>query len=77
MHDVWISICHGNNPHISVESFDTPELNMADMASDEQVMGVGNYVLEEGDRGFGLRNALRFLETAKMTMVLWGVLKET
>lgn len=76
VHDVWISICHGNTPHVSVGSFDTLELEMADMASDEQVVGLGGYVLEEGDRGFGLHNASRFLETVNMTMVLWGVLKD-
>lgn len=76
VHDVWISICHGNTPHISFESFDTLELEMADMASDEEVVGLGGYVLEEGDQSFGLHHASRFLETVNMTMVLWGVLKD-
>ncbi|CAG8959687.1 hypothetical protein HYFRA_00001592 [Hymenoscyphus fraxineus] len=75
MHDIWISMCHGNAPHISIGSFDTSELDMADMASDETV-GPGGFELEERDRGFSLQNAARFLANIRLTMVLWGVLKD-
>jgi hypothetical protein len=75
VHDIWTSICHGNTPHLQQESFDTTELSMADLASDEHVVGLpGCHLLEGADQDFQPQNAARFMEILKLTTLLSRVL---
>jgi hypothetical protein len=37
--DIWTSIGHGNTPHIAPGSYDTSDLDMGDLATDEDVAG--------------------------------------
>jgi len=75
IHDIWTSICHGNTPHIQEDSFDTGELIMADLESDECVIGrPGCDLLDDADKNFQPQNAARFMETIKLTSILSGVL---
>jgi hypothetical protein len=78
INDVWTSICHGNTPHIQRGSFDTTDLTIEDLASDEHVIGLpGAHLLEEIDQTFQTFNAARFLEMARMTCILSGVLRDS
>ncbi|EHL01204.1 putative Uncharacterized transcriptional regulatory protein C25B8.11 [Glarea lozoyensis 74030] len=43
INDVWTSLCHGNTPHIQEGAFDTTELTMEDLASDEHITGLPGY----------------------------------
>jgi len=75
--DIWTSICHGNTPHIAPGSYDTSDLDMGDLATDEDVAGLtGEYLLEEQDRTFNQGIAVRFLEVIKLTKVLGAVLAD-
>ncbi|EPE35349.1 Zn2/Cys6 DNA-binding protein [Glarea lozoyensis ATCC 20868] len=77
INDVWTSLCHGNTPHIQEGAFDTTELTMEDLASDEHITGLpGAHLLEEIDQTFQKFNANRFLEMMKLTRILSGVLKD-
>ena len=77
MCDTWSSICHGNPPHIPADSFDTSNLSIEDLDSDENVLGLpGCHLLDEGDRILESRNAARFLENVKLTKILASVLKD-
>jgi hypothetical protein len=77
MCDIWTSICHGNPPHIPADSFDTSDLNIEDLGLDENLLGLpGCYLLDEGDRTFESRNAVRFLEKVKLTKIMAAVLKD-
>jgi hypothetical protein len=77
MCDIWSSICHGNPPHIPADSFDTSNLSIEDLDSDENVLGLpGCHLLDEGDRILESRNAVRFLENVKLTKILASVLKD-
>jgi hypothetical protein len=75
VHDIWTSICHGNTPHLRQESFDTTELSMADLASDEYIVGLpGCHLLDSADQDFQPQNAARFMEILKLTKLLSRVL---
>jgi hypothetical protein len=75
--DIWSSICHGNPPHIPADSFDTSNLSIEDLDSDENVLGLpGCYLLDESNRILESRNAVRFLENVKLTKILGSVLKD-
>jgi hypothetical protein len=77
MCDIWSSICHGNPPHIPADSFDTSNLSIEDLDSDENVLGLpGCHLLDEGGRILESRNAVRFLENVKLTKILASVLKD-
>lgn len=69
--DLWTSICHGQTPHIVGGTFDTSDLDMDDLMSDEDVAGLsGEELLAERDRSFDHDSATRFLELIKMTKLL-------
>jgi hypothetical protein len=73
--DRWTSLCHGNHPHLSGDSFDTSDLEMEDLACDEDVTGLpGCHILREEDRPFNRVHSLRFLELAKLTKLLDAML---
>ena len=75
--DIWSSICHGNSPHICDGSFDTSDLDLEDLAGDEDVLGLpGGHLLEEQDRTFNRHSSVRFLELVKLSKILGNVLKE-
>lgn len=69
--DTWTSICHGQTPHITSSSFDTTFLDMDDLASDEDVVGLpGEYLVAEKDRMFNNRNGYGYIEAIKLTKIL-------
>ena len=69
--DKWTSICHGNHPHLSDESFDTSDLEMDDLACDEDVTGLpGSEILGEKEQQFSHVHSLRFIELVKLTKIL-------
>ena len=74
--DRWTSICHGNTPHLSDDSFDTSDLDMEDLLCDEEVTGLsGCDVLGTEEQQMDLVHALRFLELVKLTRLLDKALK--
>jgi hypothetical protein len=74
--DRWTSVCHGNTPHISDDSFDTSDLDVEDLSCDEDVVGIpGCEIVEEVDQGFGKAHALRFLELVKLAKLLSAILR--
>jgi hypothetical protein len=71
--DLWTSICHGQTPHIVEGTYDTSELDMNDLMSDEDISNLpGEQLLAEQDRGFDRDNGLRFLELIRLTKILSG-----
>lgn len=76
--DRWTSICHGNPTHITESSFDTSDLDLEDLAADEDVIGLPGWSLvAEEDRTFDKTNALQFLEVVKLSKVLSDVLSNS
>ncbi|KUJ15951.1 uncharacterized protein LY89DRAFT_735093 [Mollisia scopiformis] len=72
--DLWTSICHGQTPHIVEGTYDTSELDMDDLASDEDVSGLlGEKLLADQDRWFDPDSGFRFLELIRATKTLSGV----
>ncbi|KAF3483551.1 fungal specific transcription factor domain-containing protein [Arthroderma uncinatum] len=73
--DRWTSICHGNPPHIHNDSFDTRDIEIEDLMSDEDVGGHAySMVVQEGDRPYAISLAVRFIERIKLTKMLDNVL---
>ncbi|KAK2871701.1 hypothetical protein FQN49_002909 [Arthroderma sp. PD_2] len=73
--DRWTSICHGNPPHIHNNSFDTKDIEIEDLVSDEDVTGpVYSMFVREGDRPRAIPLAVRFMERIKLTKLLDNVL---
>ncbi|RDW72941.1 hypothetical protein BP6252_06848 [Coleophoma cylindrospora] len=74
--DKWTSICHGNPPHIPLNSFDTPELSLDDMSEDEDVIGLPGWsLLSEQDRTCNKDDGAQFLEMVHMSKLLDDVLR--
>ncbi|KAM5441122.1 hypothetical protein MferCBS31731_003910 [Microsporum ferrugineum] len=73
--DKWTSICHGNPPHIHNGSFDTKDIEIEDLVSDEDVAGqTFPAFVREGDWPCALSLAVRFIERIKLTKILDNVL---
>jgi hypothetical protein len=71
------SICHGNIPLIPAVLFDTSDLDMGDLASDEYFTGLPSEdLLEEHDRKFDGDSPLKFLEVIKLATILRRVLED-
>ncbi|CZR60691.1 uncharacterized protein PAC_10587 [Phialocephala subalpina] len=72
--DLWTSICHGQTPHIVDGTWDTSDLDINDLMSDEDVAGVpGEQLLAEQDRTFDPDSGIRFLELVRATKTLSGI----
>lgn len=74
MSDCWSSVCHGNPPHISQDSFDTMAPDMDDLRFDEDVPKDLQYLVEPEDAGFRVSTGARFLEMVSLARSLRGVL---
>ena len=75
--DKWTSICHGNTPHIPENSFDTSDLTIEDVASDEEVAGLpGCDLINANNRRFEEQDAARFIELVNISKVLSNVLSD-
>jgi hypothetical protein len=73
--DMWTAICHGQTPHITNGSFNTPFLDIDDLMSDEDVCGLpGEHILAEQDRVFSHGHAIGYIESIRLTKVLDDVL---
>ena len=76
--DKFSSICHGNPSHILDGDFDTSDLVMEDLSSDEDVTFLPCWhLVEDHDRKLNTHGALHFLETVKLAKLLSGVLKHS
>ncbi|KAH8803688.1 fungal-specific transcription factor domain-containing protein [Xylogone sp. PMI_703] len=76
--DAWTSVCHGQTPHIPGGSFDTLDLTIDDLSSDEDVTGLpGEHLVSESDRSYNRDYANRHLEIMKLTKILRGVIDNT
>lgn len=74
--DRWTSLCHGNHPHLPDDSFDTSDLNVEDLACDEDVTGLPDCdILGKDEQGFSRVHSLRFLELVKLTKMLDAALR--
>lgn len=72
--DCWSAVCHGNPPHISQHSFNTPLACMEDLRTDEDVPQHLWYLVETADRSFQVADGVRFLETVKIALHLRKIL---
>jgi hypothetical protein len=78
IHDRWTSICHGNTPHIPDDSFDTSDLTMLDIASDEHIIRIpGSHLLGDANQAFYPMEGSKLLDLIKLTKILSGVLRDT
>ena len=72
--DCWSSVCHGNPPHISRESFNTLPPDMDDALADEEVPDEASHLLGEDNAAARAVVAARFLEMIKIATILRDVL---
>lgn len=72
--DCWSAVCHGNPPHISLDSFSTIPPDMDDIRADETVPEDLRYLVEPEDPVSQSTVATRFLQFVNLTIVLREVL---
>ncbi|KAL6863604.1 permease for cytosine/purines, uracil, thiamine, allantoin domain-containing protein [Trichoderma novae-zelandiae] len=72
--DCWSAICHGNPPHISLDSFSTMPPDMDDIRADEDVPEDLRHLVEPEDAVFQASVGARFLQFINLTIVLREVL---
>ncbi|KAI9150605.1 transcriptional regulatory protein [Paramyrothecium foliicola] len=72
--DCWSAVCHGNPPHISTNSFNTPCLELKDMRFDEDVPPELQYLVDLDDSSFHVAVGARLVATAQLAMHLRPVL---
>ncbi|OAP63776.1 hypothetical protein AYL99_03003 [Fonsecaea erecta] len=72
--DKFSSIGHGNPSHIADDGFDTPALEMADLACDEDI-SASDCLLPEEQTHFDIQNASHFLEMIRLSQQLSHILE--
>ena len=72
--DCWGSVCHGNPPHISHDSFDTTPLVMDDLRVDEDVPEDLMHLVYPEDTSFSISIGALFIEMASLARSLRGIL---
>ncbi|KAF9878854.1 ncs1 nucleoside transporter family protein [Colletotrichum karsti] len=68
--DVWSAVCHGNPPHIYPASFNTSDITMDDLRSDEEVPPELEAMIDPVSSGFQIATGARFLELVKVSQAL-------
>jgi hypothetical protein len=72
--DCWSSACHGNPPHIGIDTFTTPRLTSDDLRFDEDVPSVLHHMVDSRDTNFDVSDGARFLEMVSIAQHLRNVL---
>ncbi|KAM0233402.1 hypothetical protein ACHAPO_007096 [Fusarium lateritium] len=72
--DCWSSVCHGNPPHISYESFTTPPPDMDDLRSGEDIPDDLRYMIDPEDATFRVVDGARFLEQIAVSREMRAIL---
>lgn len=65
--DVWSAVCHGNPPHIYPASFNTSDITMEDLRSDEDLSEDLQMMVDPLSHRFQVINGARFLELVKIS----------
>lgn len=68
--DCWSAVCHGNPPHIVMNSFSTPAPIMDDLRSDEDVPPELGHLVDPDDTHFRVPDGARFLEMVRIAQDL-------
>lgn len=74
MTDCWSSVCHGNPPHISADSFNTSLLNLDDLRSDEDLSHDLYHMVDARDANFHVADGARFLELVNIARLQRDIL---
>ncbi len=72
--DVWSSICHGNPPHIYINSFTTALVEISDFSADTEIDRESQYVLSGICVTDDIATCARFVEYVKLSQILHDLL---
>ncbi|KAF6823969.1 hypothetical protein CPLU01_11106 [Colletotrichum plurivorum] len=65
--DTWSAVCHGNPPHIYPASFNTSDITMEDLRSEEDVPERLQALVDPASVRFQIATGARFLELVKVS----------
>nr|XP_036579908.1 fungal specific transcription factor domain-containing protein [Colletotrichum truncatum]KAF6787664.1 fungal specific transcription factor domain-containing protein [Colletotrichum truncatum] len=68
--DVWSAVCHGNPPHIYAASFNTSDITMDDLRSDEDVPEELQMMVDPASASFQHVTGARFLKLVEVSRTL-------
>jgi hypothetical protein len=75
MANTWASVCHGNPPHISRDSFTTAPILIDEIAQDEEIEEELLEFLDRPCSSAGVTASARFIESVKLSRILHELLE--